>query len=214
MSPRAEFATVILVAFGYFILGGVLTVLTPGARTPISDSGLHSLIVYELIATTALGAFLFVRGWRLQQLGFTPSLRDTGVGVVLAVAGYASFAAVWQISSSSLLGLGSESSGLVAPPIRVTTVLAITVLNPIFEEIFVCGYLITALKTARSPLFAVNISVGVRLLYHLYQGAVGVISIVPLGLIFAHWYARTGRLWPIVIAHAILDLVGLWPYVG
>jgi membrane protease YdiL (CAAX protease family) len=27
--------------------------------------------------------------------------------------------------------------------------------------------------------------------------------------LFAYWYARTGRLWPAVIAHGLLDFFGL-----
>ena len=38
---------------------------------------------------------------------------------------------------------------------------------------------------------------------------VGVLGIVPMALLFAYWYAHTRRLWPLIVAHAILDLVGL-----
>jgi len=41
-----------------------------------------------------------------------------------------------------------------------------------------------------------------------------VIGIVPLGFIFTYWYARTGRLWPVVLAHALFDVAGLWPYLA
>ena len=85
--------------------------------------------------------------------------------------------------------------------------------DPEREEVFVCGYVIAALRKTRSISFAINVSVGIRLIYHLYQGTVGVASIIPLGLIFAYWYARTGRLWPAVIAHAIIDFAGLVIYV-
>ncbi len=70
-----------------------------------------------------------------------------------------------------------------------------------------------ALKDTRGISFAVNISVAIRLAYHLYQGPAGIINIVPGGLIFAYWFAKTGRLWPVVTAHAIHDLASMWPYV-
>ena len=38
---------------------------------------------------------------------------------------------------------------------------------------------------------AVNISAAIRLSYHLYQGVAGVLSVVPMGLLFAIWFART-----------------------
>lgn len=56
---------------------------------------------------------------------------------------------------------------------------------------------------------AVNISAAIRLSYHLYQGVAGVLSVVPMGLLFAIWFARTRQLWPLIVAHAIVDFIGL-----
>jgi uncharacterized protein len=50
--------------------------------------------------------------------------------------------------------------------------------------------------------------------YHLYQGALGVVMALPMGLVFTLVFARTGRLWPLVIAHALLDFVALVSYIG
>lgn len=213
MPPRAEFFVVILVAFGYFLLGSILSLLAPNPDAPISEAGLQFLIVYELVVALVLIGFLWARGWGRKQLGFTPTARDTGLGVGLAVVAYVAYAAVWFLASRLLSGLEEQAGGLVAPGLSLVTVLAVSVLNPIFEEIFVCGYVIAALKKTRSVSFAINVSVGIRLAYHLYQGTIGVAGIIPLGLIFACWFARTGRLWPVIVAHAILDLTALVAYV-
>ena len=45
--------------------------------------------------------------------------------------------------------------------------------------------------------------------YHFYQGALGVLGITPMVLLFAYWFARTGRLWPLVVAHALQDFTAL-----
>jgi membrane protease YdiL (CAAX protease family) len=82
-------------------------------------------------------------------------------------------------------------------------------INPIFEELIVVGYLIPVLEKMKNLTFAINVSVMIRLLYHLYQGPVGVVSIVPMGLLFAYWYAYKRNLWPLLIAHFIEDLLGL-----
>ncbi len=214
LSPRAEFTIVILIAFGYSILGNVLGLLFPSPDAPISEAGLQFLLVYEPTVIIALGGFLGMRGWSLQQLGVQPSMKDTGVGIGLAVVAHLVYTAFWLVSGSFVSGIDHAADNLVKPDLNLTTVIAISILNPVFEEVFVCGYIISALKNSRSASFAINVSVGVRLAYHLYQGTVGVISIIPLGLIFAHWFVKTGRLWPLVIAHALLDLVGLLAYVG
>jgi membrane protease YdiL (CAAX protease family) len=56
---------------------------------------------------------------------------------------------------------------------------------------------------------AVNVSAAIRVFYHFYQGAVGVVGIAPMALLFAYWFARTGRLWPLIVAHALTDFWAL-----
>jgi membrane protease YdiL (CAAX protease family) len=53
------------------------------------------------------------------------------------------------------------------------------------------------------------VSTVVRLLYHLYQGPIGVLIIVPMGLLYGYVYARTRQLWPLMFAHVLIDLIGL-----
>jgi len=35
---------------------------------------------------------------------------------------------------------------------------------------------------------------------------------VPFGLILTYWYARRGRLWPLIVAHVVFDFFPLLPY--
>jgi membrane protease YdiL (CAAX protease family) len=46
----------------------------------------------------------------------------------------------------------------------------------------------------------------VRASYHLYQGWGGFAGNLAMGLIFAFAFSRTRRVWPLVIAHALLDI--------
>jgi membrane protease YdiL (CAAX protease family) len=98
--------------------------------------------------------------------------------------------------------------------VRLLDLALVCLVNPFFEEVFVSGYVIAALDPRRTAWTGINVSVAIRLLYHLYQGPVGVLSVVPIGLVFAWWYARTGRLWPLVMAHALFDFLPLAGYVG
>jgi membrane protease YdiL (CAAX protease family) len=43
---------------------------------------------------------------------------------------------------------------------------------------------------------------------------VGVVDIAPIGLIFCICYARSGRLWPLIVAHALIDILSLLRYVS
>jgi len=81
--------------------------------------------------------------------------------------------------------------------------------NGIFEETFVAGYIITALREPRGVWTAINVSTVVRLLYHLYQGPLGILSVVPMGLLYGYFYTRTRQLWPLILAHVLIDIIGL-----
>ncbi len=214
LPPKAEFTIVVMLAFGYFILGSLIYAFAPNVHaTAVSDRGLRWLLGYEGVMLLLLSAFLWVRGWRPGQLGLRPGLKDTVIGLGLAAVGYIAYLLVWLVASSLVPSLGYSLHGVAGGGLGLATVVAVSILNPFFEEIFVCGYVISALKTSRGVYFAVNVSVAIRLAYHLYQGALGVIGIVPLGLIFGHWFARTGRLWPVVVAHALFDFIALLAFV-
>ncbi len=216
ISSKIEFLIVVLVAFGYFIYGSALYFLTPGAidaGSLISEAGLRFLIVYELIVIGVLWIFLSVRGWRLDRLGLTPSIRDTAIGIGLFLAAYIAYLVLLTVFRDVLTVPVDGAGKLVAPGLSLLTVMAVSIVNPVFEEVFVCGYIITILKRYGHLSLAINVSVAIRLAYHLYQGPVGIITIIPLGLVFAYWFAGTGRLWPVVVAHGLFDFFGLVFYV-
>lgn len=213
LSDKAEFSIVVLIAFGYFILGSVLSVLAPAGGGHIGESNLQFLLVYETIVFCVLWGFLYLRGWRFAAVGLAPSLRDSLVGVGIAMFLYLVYNVLWILFGQFIPGLHQHAAHLVTPNLSLITVLSVSVLNPVFEEVFVCGYLITALRKKRSLTFAVNVSIAVRMAYHLYQGSIGVFNIIPLGIVYAYWFARTGRLWPLVIAHGLFDFLAMVYYV-
>ena len=49
----------------------------------------------------------------------------------------------------------------------------------------------------------------VRARYHLYQGFGPALGNLVMGLVFVWLYRRGGRLMPLLIAHALLDTVGV-----
>jgi uncharacterized protein len=212
-SRKTEFIVVVVTAFGWFSVVSVWSLLAPptGDETLAANEGWGGLLVYEGILLVALGWLLHRRGWSPTRVGLTPSWRDTSTGLALMAIVYGVdvvvFTAVWALLGST--SPGGEWLGPAAAPIDLPTVFAVSAMNGLFEELFVCGYLITVMKEARGFWPAVNASTGLRLLYHMYQGTDALISILPLGLVFGYWYAKTGRLWPLIVAHAIFDVLAL-----
>ena len=78
----------------------------------------------------------------------------------------------------------------------------------IVEEVIVVGYLLDRLgKLGWSVPLAIFASSMLRGSYHLYQGFGPFIGNAVMGVVFALVYTRTRRVMPLVIAHALLDIV-------
>jgi len=216
LSPKTEFAIVIVGAFGLSIAGSLLVVAFPKPTPPISESVLERLLKYEAIILLVLGAFLYLRGWTLKRLGIRVTSKDSLIGAGLALAAYIAF--VLMAWLAIMVGMPPRFAGnyqeVVARGLNWLTVVGVSILNPVYEETFLCGYIVTVAKASGRVTAGVNLSVAIRLVCHLYQGGIGVLGIIPLGLVFTWWYARTGRLWPVLVAHVLFDAVGLLRFVG
>jgi membrane protease YdiL (CAAX protease family) len=216
LSAKAEFTIVTLGAFGYFSIISVCLAFNPSALPPISQHSLHGLLVFESVVLLLLVLFLHLRGWTWRRVGAAPSIKYTLIGLGLAGVIYLADVLVWIAVHD--LGVHPNYAGpyssLATHGLKLSTAFAVSSLNPVYEELFLCGYIVTVLKEKYNSVTAVNVSVAIRLVYHLYQGAIGVVTIIPFGLIVTWWYARTGKLWPILVAHAVIDFTGLLQFVG
>lgn len=212
LPSTVEFATVIAGAFGLFIVESVRQAVLP-TTTIYTEGRLWHVLIYELPVMAVLLLILKFRGWTLAGMGLRPALSDPLIGIGLAIASYVAFyATLWSVWFAALtfrwpLPMASISLQHCIP---LATAIAVSLVNPIFEELFVCGYIVSALERARWRSWsAINVSVAVRLAYHLYQGIIGVVTSVPVGLIFALWYSRNRRLWPLIVAHGVIDFIAL-----
>ena len=78
--------------------------------------------------------------------------------------------------------------------------------NGTFEEVFLLGVLVRGLRAHGLP-FAIGVSLLVRVLYHLYQGPLGAVWVLSIGLMLTLFYVRGKQLWPPVLAHILWDIV-------
>ncbi|WP_415915945.1 CPBP family intramembrane glutamic endopeptidase [Speluncibacter jeojiensis] len=96
---------------------------------------------------------------------------------------------------------------------RLPTLVLWAIANAVAEETVVVAYLLSRLRTLGwSPNRALWASALLRGSYHLYQGIGGGLGNVVMGLVFGRWWQRTGRLWPLIIAHALIDTVAFVGY--
>lgn len=199
----AEFVIVVGVAFGYFIVASLLDLQEPSRRS-FSEGDLVRLISIEVTLLVVLVALLVLRGWRPTHIGLTsPRLADVQPALAITVA---------SVVGNGLLSLvvgepEVDSAGHAAPGFSL--IVAASVVNAIYEEVFVTGYVVAALRAHTSPWTPVLASACLRASYHLYQGAGSLLFFIPFGLGLAYLFARTGRLWPLIVAHGILDVWAL-----
>lgn len=214
LPARVEFLVVITWAFGLPIFASILSIGADAAsmQGAYDDAGLTGVLIMELAQSIFLIWFLRIRGWTLEKLGLNVTLRGTAYGVALLVVTYALLMGV-QTLAAWLLPIDMQAAAARYPTpaadISMSLVFTVSVVNGIFEEVFVAGYVISALTPVRGMWTAINVSTCIRLLYHLYQGPIGILSVVPVGLLFGYTYARTRLLWPLILAHIVIDIIGL-----
>lgn len=198
-------------------LSGQVVALNP-RRSPFDliDLGLNLVWVFQLSAWGALALYLLWRsGIALHSIGlgrprWRPDLLGgVGLAALIGVPGLA----LYQIAR--LLGMNAnvEPAELYDTWWRIPVLLLTAFANGWAEEVIVVGYLITRLRQLRvSPATAVVATSALRGLYHLYQGFGAGLGNLAMGVVFGYVYLRTGRLWPLIVAHALIDAVAFVGY--
>jgi membrane protease YdiL (CAAX protease family) len=212
LPASVEFLVVVTWAFGLPIFASILSIGADPALQTLDNAALVSLLAMEVAQFLLVGWFLQVRGWTLQKIGIEVTWRGTAMGLVLLAGIFSLLTAIDALGSWVAPVAYADAQSRypqVAAALSMQLVFIASVVNGFYEEIFVAGYVITALKERRGLWVAINVSTGLRLLYHLYQGPLGVLYVVPVGLIFGFVYARWGGLWPLIVAHILIDVVSL-----
>jgi len=202
---------VLVVAFAPFLYSSTAELVTPDER-PLSQADFAGLTTHQILVGALLLAFLFLRGWRLEDLGFRRfefrELAETG----LLFASY--MIIVWSLWF--MIGApedGGDALRMDEGGMSFGFVVLFSLINSAFEEIFVCAYVIAAFGAQRAWL-AIAFSTALRLSYHLYQGPLALITILPFGLLLAWYFAQRHRLAPLIVVHASLDILALMAFVS
>ncbi|WP_239078777.1 CPBP family intramembrane glutamic endopeptidase [Cellulomonas marina] len=109
-----------------------------------------------------------------------------------------------------LLGVTVEvrAAALDAAWWTVPVLLLSALQNALLEEVVAVGYLVERLRELRwGPVATVAASALLRGSYHLYQGWGPFVGNVVMGVVFAEYYRRRGRVGPLVVAHTLMDAV-------
>ena len=206
----AEFAIVVGLTYGLHLVLFTIGVARSGFQPSIhfTNARVIGLLGFEILTAAILGFFLYLRGWQRDSFNLRFSLSGTGIGVLLWIGVY-----LLYIISFIIVGVIFKQGDNIRAisfhgNLSVTVSILLVLINPLFEEFLHLGYVIKAVESHGAS-FAIATSTLLRLLVHIYQGPVVVISILPMGLLFSIYYWRYRRLWPPVFAHIIGDLLAV-----
>ncbi len=193
------------------LVTGSIVVLMRGTRPAdlLTSERLFRTVALEL-GLGAVWAHRFrQRGWSLGCMTRPGAPLDVVRALFLAAGGLLGY---WLIGAF-LAGFAPETFRPPAPVESVpapsiVALLALAVVNPVAEEFLYLGVVANLLRRDGVTL-ALGAAVLLRVLIHLYQGPVGLVFSIVLGVLFGWYYLATSRLWPVVVAHSILDLLAL-----
>lgn len=88
--------------------------------------------------------------------------------------------------------------------------LAVSLANGFAEEFVMRGYLLPRFeRLLHSTWLAILVTSILFASYHAYQGTFGLIGAATTGVVYGSFYCLTRRLWPVCVAHALADFIGL-----
>ena len=194
----------------------------------LSDSKLIKTITVE---GTLLAFFLWLlhrRGWKREDLRiritwgstFQAFLLMGAMMMVHAVAMIALLGLVYALGNSHSLLTTMQENGLQtqfhAFSVGWTSIFVALFLNAYFEELTCTAYIFTQFAAKKGPLFALVLTVALRMSCHTYQGVLSCLGIGAVFLVSGLWYWRTRNLWILILSHAILDIfsIGLVKFIG
>lgn len=152
------------------------------------------------------GWILHLRGWTFRRLGVQFSWLRLLAGIPLFFA----FFILYWVGYLLVVAINPAAQHLqvvkMVPAAPAALFILFILVNSIFEEAAVAGYVISALEEQGVAL-AITASTLIRFLYHLYQGPIASIVVLPLGLLFGLVYWRWRNLWPLMTAHTIVNLL-------
>ncbi len=228
---RAEVLIVLGLSLGYYAISALLTLIERYLAEPVIGDQVAQLnrsrsdidvvdmvqqLVYQayLLMPVALALYLLSAGGRRIRplLGLTGPARawwrDVAMGLGLAACIGLPGLALYAVSRALGQTVRIDTSGLPDAWWSATILLLSAAVAGVLEETIVVGYLMTRLKDLGwSVTAAIVASALLRGAYHLYQGWPMALGNVVMGLVFAWWFHRTGRLAPLIFAHWTLDAV-------
>jgi uncharacterized protein len=208
LGPWMEFAVVIGICLGWSIFESVRDSAMRRPVPRISAGDVLVLAAFELGAGLLAGGFLALRGYTWSAFNVRVSWRTTAGGLLLVLASYASFIAGAMVVAMTPGGEDLLKALPDFPGVSIPVAALGAVVNGCFEELVLVGYVFRVFESQGLGI-AMGASVLLRILMNVSQGPLGATGILLLGMLYGVFYWDYRQLWPLILAHVILDFLGL-----
>ena len=208
LSPRWEFALVTTLCFGYFVVSSVLILFRDVREVRLTTPRLVGGVAIELVMIGLTLWIVRVRGWSWDRLGLRFSWGAAAAGLPLFIWYMLLYWLTYIAVAMLYPSVRSLHPPRIVPAAPVAMMLLFILVNSLFEELAVTGYVVSALSE-QGMAFSITASTLIRFAYHLYQGPIATIAILPLGLLFAGVFWRWRNLWPLMVAHTIANVLAM-----
>jgi membrane protease YdiL (CAAX protease family) len=207
VSQITDAVVVIVICFGWPIVGSLRAFAYAYPAQPFDDSIFLTVILEELILATVALVYLRWRGHDLSLLVPRPTLLGGLVGLGLYALATLVIWPVYALAGAEILSREPIEQMVAGSSISTFWLVAVSIVNALFEETFLTGYVLRELIAFAAPL-AISVTVLIRALAHVYQGPLGTFSVICVGIVLATYYWRKRQLWPVVFAHFVADFAG------
>ncbi len=188
--------------------------LAPGR--PVLDLVRQVLRIGFALAPVALVWYLLVRsGEGLRAIGVDLTqpgrdlLRGAGLAAVVGGIGLVGYLVAYQAG----VNLAVVAQALPDEVWRWPVLIGAALQNSVVEEVLVIGFVMRRLtQLGWGPGATIGTSALVRGSYHLYQGIGGLLGNMAMGVLFGWLFVRWGRVMPLIVAHALIDIVAFVGY--
>jgi len=206
LSDRGEFYLITIISFSYAITASALYLLMRVRRVELTTGRLLRGLAIELAILTAVAVILRIRGWHATDLGLRFSWGAALSGIPLFIIYIVLYYTI-ALTVIMLVPSARNTEGFTFVPRAPVVLTALFILvNSAFEEISVTAYIMESLSEQGAAV-AISASTLIRFSYHIYQGPVSSLSILPLGLLFSLVYWRWRSVWPLMVAHTITNMI-------
>lgn len=172
-------------------------------------------VVPALLAVLLMSRISPPRGGVRRRLGLVSPGWGQDVGSGLIIAAFIGVPGLGLYVVSKELGLNTtvQAAGLHGAWWVVPVLILSAIMNAVLEETVMVGYLVTRWRQLGwNTALVVVISALIRGTYHLYQGWGGFVGNIVMGAVLGLIYVRRGRLLPLIVAHAAIDIVAFLGY--